>query len=399
MNKRIEILKKVARFSKRKKLPKKFIVIELTTLLLVMYFVGMISKIIQKFIKLIFPNKWTVIAYVTIGIILGVFVLPYKNMIPEEDKAYGNVTQPMEEIELNKLSGMEKYIASSGELPLNDIKQNYLSKDTDIDYDQNNTDNEQPEINDEQHTEYTDEQLRGMHFLIRVNRLQNCITIYTTDENGDYSVPVKAMLCSTGGENTPLGTYSIRERYTFRKLLYDVYGQYATRIVDQILFHSVSYADKKNDTLLAEEFNKLGTAASHGCIRLTTQDAKWIYDYCRWGTVVEIYEDEYPGPLGKPKVITLPEDTVWDPTDIDDNNVWNEAVPVIEAEDRVINRGEKFNPLEDVVVKDTCGNDITNEMVITENVNEFVKGEYQVDYSVCDLLGRTAQKTITITVK
>lgn len=401
MNKRIEILKKVARFSKRKKFPKKLIVIELTSLLLLMYFGGMIKKIIYKFIKLIFPNKWTVIAYFTIGIILGVFVLPYKNMIPEEDRAYGNDVQSIEKIDLNKLPMIGNNVASSGELPLNSIKQNNESDNNENNYNngQNSINNDQTDINDGQTIQYTDEQLRNMQFLIRVNRQQNCITIYTTDENGDYSVPVKAMLCSTGGESTPLGTYSVREKYVFRKLLYDVYGQYATRIVDQILFHSSSYAGKSKDTLLPEEFNKLGTPASHGCIRLTTQDAKWIYDYCRWGTIVEIYDGDYPGPLGKPEVVKLPEDTVWDPTDIDENNVWNNAVPVINAEDRSIKRGEKFNPLEGVTAIDTCGNDITDKMVITEQVNEFILGDYQVNYFVCDLLGRTVQKTITITVE
>lgn len=401
MNKRIEILKKVVRFSKRKKFPKKLIVIELTLLLLIMYFVGMIKKIVCNFLKFIFPNKRTVIAYITIGIILGVFVLPYKNMIPEEDRAYGNDVQSIEKIDLNKLPVIGNNVASSGELPLNSIKQNNELENNGNtgNKEQNDINNEQTDINAGQTIQYTDEQLKNMHFLIRVNRQQNCITIYTTDENGDYSVPVKSMICSTGGESTPLGTYSVREKYGFRKLLYDVYGQYATRIVGQILFHSSSYADKSKDTLLAEEFNKLGTSASHGCIRLTTEDAKWIYDYCRWGTIVEIYDEDYPGPLGKPEVVKLPEDTVWDPTDIDENNVWNEAVPVINAEDRTIKRGEKFNPLENVTATDTCGNDITDKMVITEQVNEYVSGEYKVDYFVCDLLGRTAQKTITITVK
>ena len=33
-------------------------------------------------------------------------------------------------------------------------------------------------------------------YYIKVNRKQNCITIYSKDEKGKYTVPVKAMACS-----------------------------------------------------------------------------------------------------------------------------------------------------------------------------------------------------------
>ena len=35
-------------------------------------------------------------------------------------------------------------------------------------------------------------------------------------------------------------------------------------------------------------YRALGSRASHGCIRLTVADAKWIYDNCGEGTVVHI---------------------------------------------------------------------------------------------------------------
>lgn len=34
-------------------------------------------------------------------------------------------------------------------------------------------------------------------YYIRVNRTGNCVTIYTKDEEGEYTVPYKAMICST----------------------------------------------------------------------------------------------------------------------------------------------------------------------------------------------------------
>ena len=165
-------------------------------------------------------------------------------------------------------------------------------------------------------------------YYIKINRMQNCITVYTPDENGEYTIPYKAMVCSTGLYNaTPSGTYQISTKYRWRELYGGVYGQYATRIHGAILFHSVPYYTKSNDNLCTDKYNKLGQQASMGCVRLTTEDAKWIADNCPSGTSVEIYDDEDPGPLGKPEAVKIDADDVkhgWDPTDPDENNPWLE---------------------------------------------------------------------------
>ncbi len=166
-------------------------------------------------------------------------------------------------------------------------------------------------------------------YYIKINRMQNCITVYTLDENGEYTIPCKAMVCSTGLYNaTPGGTYQISTKYRWRELYGGVYGQYATRIHGAILFHSVPYYTKSNDNLCTDKYNKLGQQASMGCVRLTTEDAKWIADNCPSGTWVEIYDDEDPGPLGKPEAVKIDADDPnrgWDPTDPDENNPWNKT--------------------------------------------------------------------------
>lgn len=162
-------------------------------------------------------------------------------------------------------------------------------------------------------------------FMVRINRVLNTVTVYAMDLDGEYSIPYKAMVCSTGPA-TPLGSYNTTINYRWRPLYGGVYGQYATRIVDDILFHSVPYYSQSPDDLESEEYNKLGTAASMGCIRLCVRDAKWIFDYCPIGTPIELYDDENdPGPLGKPEPITIDltsENKGWDPTDPDPNNPW-----------------------------------------------------------------------------
>lgn len=167
-------------------------------------------------------------------------------------------------------------------------------------------------------------------YYIRINRQQNCITIYTLDELGEYTVPYKAMICSTGLYNaTPCGIYQISTKYRWRELYGNVYGQYATRIHGGVLFHSVPYYKKSKNALCTEKYNKLGQQASMGCVRLTVEDAKWIAENCPTGTTVEIYDDENPGPLGKPEALKIDTDNPnkgWDPTDPDIENPWNQVL-------------------------------------------------------------------------
>ena len=164
-------------------------------------------------------------------------------------------------------------------------------------------------------------------YYIKINRQQNVITVYKKDDSGQYAIPVRAILCSTGMYNaTPKGVFQLSSKYLWRELNGGVYGQYASRITGGVLFHSVPYASKDKSTLYWEKYNKLGQQASMGCVRLTVEDAKWIYDNCPSGTSVEVYDSDDPGPLGKPEAIKLDKDNAnrgWDPTDPDENNPWH----------------------------------------------------------------------------
>lgn len=163
-------------------------------------------------------------------------------------------------------------------------------------------------------------------YLLKVNRKQNIVIAYAKDDNGDYTKPYKAMVCSVGLDGaTPTGTYTTSDKYTWRLLSGNVYGQYATRITGHILFHSVPYFTRSKSDLEYEEYNKLGQPASLGCIRLSVADAKWIYDNCPKGTTVTIYDSDQKEPLEKPTPIHIDTNDsrrVWDPTDPDSNNPW-----------------------------------------------------------------------------
>lgn len=101
-------------------------------------------------------------------------------------------------------------------------------------------------------------------YYIKINNSANVVTIYTKDADNNYTVPFKAMVCSTGGATPKSGKYKITTyRREWNGLQGDVYGQYAVQIIGNILFHSVPYT-KRNDYSSLEwwEYDKLGTSAS-----------------------------------------------------------------------------------------------------------------------------------------
>lgn len=172
-------------------------------------------------------------------------------------------------------------------------------------------------------------------YAIYVNRALNCITVKQKNADGSMT-PVKAMVCSCGSpeSTTPEGTFQTSDYYVWRRMVDDTFGRYAVRFHGKILFHSVPYIKKAPDSLKWEEYNKLGENASLGCVRLSTEDAKWIYDNCKPGTTVVVYSDtENVGELGKPLAIKIDVDSpnrTWDPTDITAGNPWNgEAVTAV----------------------------------------------------------------------
>ena len=86
-----------------------------------------------------------------------------------------------------------------------------------------------------------------------------------------------------------LGTYYIQDRGTeFFSQKYKEGATYWVRFQGNYLFHSVPRDE--NWVVKKEEEDKIGSPASHGCIRLKENDAKWIYDNVPENTMVIIHE-------------------------------------------------------------------------------------------------------------
>lgn len=239
-------------------------------------------------------------------------------------------------------------------------------------------------------------------YYIKVNRQANCVTIYAKDENGAHTVPVKAMVCSVGktAGSTPAGVFKISARYTWRALYGNQYGQYAVRFNGPILFHSVPYAKQSKDSLKTDYYNRLGAADSMGCVRLTCADAKWIYDNCTNGTVVEVYDSPNPGPLGKPSAPRINVNSPykgWDPTDPDAKNPWRTQKPTLTGIKNITTDcGKTVDLLSGISAKDANGNAVG--VTVSGNVDFNTPGTYNVTYTAKSVSGSSVSASAVVTV-
>ena len=121
--------------------------------------------------------------------------------------------------------------------------------------------------------------------LIYVNLKDQITYIYKGSINNWDKI--KSFKCSTGieSEKTPTGIFDVRERGAwFFSDKYNKGGKYWIQFYGDYLFHSVPYNKDQSEVV---DYT-LGVPASHGCIRLKTEDAKWIYDNIESGTKVII---------------------------------------------------------------------------------------------------------------
>lgn len=219
-------------------------------------------------------------------------------------------------------------------------------------------------------------------YQIRVNRAMNCVTVYTMNDKEEYKVPVCAMLCSTGGENVPIGTFQLGDSARWHMLSDGKYTQYMNRIVDNVVFRSVEYLAQSEDALDVDSFNRLGETVSDSAVVLEAASALWIYENCPEGTQVEIYDDEKEaGPLGRPDNRLISDEITWDPTDASSENAWYVPVSFFGISDRTIAPGEKLDLLNGVTAKDKRGNDLTAAIRVYGEVDVNKEGKYTVTYS------------------
>ncbi|MDD7793590.1 L,D-transpeptidase [Clostridium sp. 'White wine YQ'] len=137
----------------------------------------------------------------------------------------------------------------------------------------------------------TDDPIRAIpnngHYTVKVKINEQKIYVY----NG--TTLIRAMSCSTGIEernyDTPLGHYKINGYFgqSFFSNKYNEGARYWVGFIgSQYLFHSVPTG--ANGQIITSEAEKIGKKASHGCIRMSVNDAYWFYETIPQGSDVVI---------------------------------------------------------------------------------------------------------------
>ena len=128
-------------------------------------------------------------------------------------------------------------------------------------------------------------------YIIMVNKSEYTVDIFRGSA-GRWSI-VEAFPCTVGKSSTPTveGTFTVQERgYYFDTPSgygYDVRCFYYTQFYGDYLFHTVIY---EKDSYPKNVWDgRLGVAASHGCVRMSVEGAKWIYDNIPRGTKVVVF--------------------------------------------------------------------------------------------------------------
>ncbi len=133
---------------------------------------------------------------------------------------------------------------------------------------------------DEENIDYSD----SGNFRIEVDLGRQRVIVFYKDDI------LREMICSGGAPEspTPLGEFTTLQKIEYYFVeRFDVGAYYWIRFFEDYLIHSVPFDEEGK--MIIEEFEKLGSPASHGCIRLKLEEAKWLYETIPLGVKVLIY--------------------------------------------------------------------------------------------------------------
>ena len=121
-------------------------------------------------------------------------------------------------------------------------------------------------------------------WLILVDTKANKVGIYNGSKNN--WTEKKYWSCTSGAASTPTvkGSFTVKSKGLAFGSGYTCW--YYTQFYGNYLFHSVLYNPGSKTSI---QDGRLGINASHGCVRLSLTNAKWIYDNIPRGTKVIIY--------------------------------------------------------------------------------------------------------------
>lgn len=125
-------------------------------------------------------------------------------------------------------------------------------------------------------------------YRVEVDISRQRVLVFELQDDGTYE-QTQEFICSTGlGNATPRGVFldgfPVNYWHHFRE--FDCWAKYSFEIEGNIMFHSVLFDEDDESTLRMNSVYALGSKASHGCIRLRVQDAKWLFEHCKRGSLI-----------------------------------------------------------------------------------------------------------------
>lgn len=130
-------------------------------------------------------------------------------------------------------------------------------------------------------------------YFLHVDKSTHIMNVYGKDEAGNYTVPVKKFSVATGSSPslTPVGTFTLGDKEEWHTWTWtDTYSPYCIEYDNGLYIHGPIYNSKNFDDVQQSSINDVGTNATSGCIRMYTEDCKWIYQNCPSGTKLQIVE-------------------------------------------------------------------------------------------------------------
>jgi lipoprotein-anchoring transpeptidase ErfK/SrfK len=200
-----------------------------------------------------------------------------------EGSAGGDISEPAgsglpgasadEEIQ-EENSGMDDLILDTEEEDTM-VKGDNMTEDVSFDHKKNQAVDEGEQIIDFSNSD---------NFKIEVDVKKQRVFVYYKGEI------IREIICSSGADSspTPTGEFTTSQKIEYDWVdRFDMGAYYWIRFYKTYLFHSVPF--DKDGNMIVEEYEKLGSPASHGCIRLELEEAKWLYEKLPLGVKVWIY--------------------------------------------------------------------------------------------------------------
>lgn len=131
---------------------------------------------------------------------------------------------------------------------------------------------------------------KKLPYSIYIEKGSYTMTIYALDDKNEYTDVYRTYRIAHGGNKTPTGSFKLGSRERWHNFSGD-YAQYAIAYHSRLYLHGPLYEEKDPYTLIPKYYDgekAIGMPTTAGCIRMVSEAARFIYNKCPKGTVVEI---------------------------------------------------------------------------------------------------------------